>query len=258
MKRILISLGSCAGFFILAGFLTGCASQDGGDLTGQVWGLTELGSQAILPDTGVTAQFNTDGTLSGSAGCNQYHGTYTTSGSSITIATPLATTLMACDGPVMDQENAYLTALGAAKTFTIRGEQLTLADANKTTVLTYQAQSQDLTGTSWEVIGFNNGKEAVVSVLLDTTISADFGRDGTLSGSAGCNDYNGSYTVNGDQIKIGPLASTQKFCGDPPGIMDQEAQYLAALEAAATYQIEGNVLEFRTQDGTLAVQFNKE
>ena len=46
-------------------------------------------------------------------------------------------------------------------------------------------------------------------------------------------------------------------CEDPAGIMDQEQQYLAALQTAATYQIEGNVLELRTADGALAADFNK-
>jgi heat shock protein HslJ len=84
-----------------------------------------------------------------------------------------------------------------------------------------------------------------------------FGKDGTVSGKSGCNTYNGPYTVTGSQIKIGPLASTMMACSDPAGIMDQEQQYLAALQTAATYQIEGNVLELRTSDGALAADFNK-
>jgi heat shock protein HslJ len=39
--------------------------------------------------------------------------------------------------------------------------------------------------------------------------------------------------------------------------MDQESQYLAALQTASTYLEEGNTLELRTQDGALAVQFTK-
>jgi len=63
--------------------------------------------------------------------------------------------------------------------------------------------------------------------------------------------------VNGNQVTIGPLASTMMFCEDPAGTMDQEAQYLAALQTAATYQIENNVLELRTTDGALAANFTK-
>ena len=93
--------------------------------------------------------------------------------------------------------------------------------------------------------------------MRGTTITATFGKDGNLTGNAGCNDYNGPYTISGNQITIGPLASTRKFCNDPAGIMDQETQYLAALETAATYQIEGTTLELRTKDGALAADFSK-
>jgi heat shock protein HslJ len=46
-----------------------------------------------------------------------------------------------------------------------------------------------------------------------------------------------------------------KMCNDPEGVMDQESQFLAALESAATYKIEGTRLELRTADGALAADF---
>lgn len=222
-----------------------------------MWGLAELAGNALVSDSGITAQFTSDGKVSGSAGCNQYAGTYTVSGNTIQISSPLAATMMACAQEVMQQENAYLKALGEAKTYAVSGDQLTLTGADSTTLLSYRSQSQDLAGTNWEVIGFNNGPQAVTSVLAGTTLTASFGRDGTLSGNSGCNDYNGPYTVTGNQITIGPIAATMKACSDPAGLMEQEAQYLAALESAAIYQIEGTVLELRTQDGALAVDYNK-
>jgi heat shock protein HslJ len=48
-----------------------------------------------------------------------------------------------------------------------------------------------------------------------------------------------------------------KMCSDPTGVMDQEAQYLAALQSAATYRIETNVLELRTQDDALAASLSE-
>jgi heat shock protein HslJ len=119
--------------------------------------------------------------------------------------------------------------------------------------LVYKAQSQDLGGTSWDVIGYNNGKQAVTSVLAGTTLTADFGKDGKLSGNSGCNTYNGTYTTTGNQIKIGPLATTRMAC--PQEIMDQETQYLAALQSADKYRIEGTGMELRTKDDALAVDF---
>jgi heat shock protein HslJ len=255
MKKMLFSIGVCAGLLVLAA--CGSSGSQGGDLAGKVWTLTALNGQPLVAGTGISAQFTPDSKVSGSAGCNQYLGKYTVSGSSITFESPIAATMMACPQPVMDQESAYLKMLGEAKTYTVKGDQLTLTGANNTTLADYKAQSQDLAGSNWEVIGYNNGKQAVVSVLGGTTITANFGKDGNLTGNASCNDYNGPYKVNGNQITIGPLASTRKFCNDPAGVMDQEAQYLAALETAATYQIEGTVLELRTKDGAMAVDFSK-
>ena len=251
MKRIIIFLTIFTGVIILAA----CASS-ASDLTSKVWALTELNGAPLPAGVGISAQFTSDGKVSGSAGCNRYTGTYTLSGNSITFSS-MATTMMMCDESVMAQESAYLSALGEAKTYTVKGDQLTLVGSDKTSLAVYKAESQDLSGTSWEATGYNNGKQAVTGALEGTTLTADFGKDGTLSGNSGCNTYSGGYKVNGDKITIGPLASTMMACSDPAGVMEQEAQYLAALQSAATYQIEGDVLQLRTKDDALAAVFNK-
>lgn len=256
MNKNWLVLGFCVGIMILTA-CTSSGAQQGGDLTGKVWALTELMGKAPLAGTGISAEFTADGTVAGSAGCNRYSGTYTVSGGNITFSTQMAMTMMMCEQPVMDQESAYMQALGEAKTFAVNGDQLTLTGGDGTKLAVYKAQSQDLAGTTWEVTAFNNGKQAVIGVLEGTTLTASFGKDGALSGNSGCNDFNGPYKVNGDQITIGPLASTMKMCSDPVGVMDQEAQYLAALQSAAKYQIEVNVLQLRTKDDALAAMFNK-
>jgi heat shock protein HslJ len=245
---------------VLSLVLAGCASsgsQSGGALTGKVWALTELMGKPPVTGTGISAQFTADGKVSGSAGCNRYNGTYTVSGSNITFSSPMATTMMMCEQAAMDQESAYLKALGEAKTFAVKGDQLTLSGGDGAKLAVYQAQSQGLAGTNWEATVYNNGKQAVVGVLEGTTLTASFGKDGTLSGNGGCNQYTGPYKLDGNQITIGPLASTMKACSDPAGVMEQEAQFTAALQSAATYQIEGNVLELRTKDDALAAIFNR-
>jgi heat shock protein HslJ len=257
MNRTLLAILFCAGLLVMVACAGSSQQGGGGDLTGQVWGLTELAGRSLVSDSGISAQFTSDGKVSGSAGCNQYAGTYTVSGNSIEISSPLAATMMNCAPEIMVQETAYLKALGETKTFAVSRDQLTLTGPEGNDLLAYQSQTQDLAGSNWEVIAYNNGKEAVVSVLAGTTLTADFGRDGTLSGNGGCNDYNATYTVTGNEIAIGPISSTMKACSDPEGVMDQEIQYLTALESAATYQIEGTVLELRTEDGTLAANLSK-
>jgi heat shock protein HslJ len=257
MKNILFSVGLCSMLLFLAACGSSGSQNGGGDLTGQVWGLTALLGQPLVSGTGLSAQFTTDGKVSGSAGCNQYTGKYTTSGNSITFDPSIMSTAMACEQAVMDQEQVYLKMLPEVKTYEVKGNQLTFFGADNKVLATYKAETQDLAGTDWNVIGYNNGKQAVVSVINGTTLTASFGKDGKLSGNSGCNKYNGTYTVDGNKVTIGTLASTMMFCEDPAGTMDQEAQYLAALQTAATYQIENNVLQLRTADGALAADFSK-
>jgi heat shock protein HslJ len=169
----------------------------------------------------------------------------------------MAMTMMMCEQAIMDQESAYINALGQVKTYSISNDRLSLKGADGKDILVFQAQSQDLSGISWEAVNFNNGNQAIVGVITGTALTAEFGRDGTLSGNGGCNNYNGPYKVDGEEIKIGPLASTMMACTEPEGVMEQETQYLAALQMAESFQVEGQVLELRRSDGTLVVIFHR-
>jgi heat shock protein HslJ len=232
-------------------------SSSGSDqLAGTSWMLVTLDGQAALKDTTVTLNFQ-DGKAFGSDGCNNYTTSYTADSTNLKIQQPIAATLMACPDPIMNQATAYMKALQQAATYKVDGKQLTLYDASGKALATFTAQSSDLADTSWDVIGYNNGKQAVVSVALGTTITANFGADGTLSGNAGCNDYFASYETDGSKISIGPVGSTQKMCAEPPNIMEQEAEYLQALSTAATYRIDGMKMEFRTAEGALAANFQR-
>lgn len=208
-----------------------------------------------IPGVDAAIQF-ADGSVGGTAGCNSFSGSYTTDGNTLTIG-PMASTMMAClENNIMEQEAAVQANLPAAATYTIEGDTLTIANADGETTLTFQATEPiSLTGTNWVATSYNNGNEAVVSLIADSTITADFGEDGTLSGNAGCNQYTTSYTVDGDAITIQPAASTMMFCESPEGVMDQETLYLQALSTAATYQIDGTTLTLRTAEGAMVANY---
>jgi heat shock protein HslJ len=224
------------------------------------WNVTGYnnGKQAVVSvaaGTELTANFGADGKLSGSAGCNNYTASYQTDGNKISIG-PAATTRKACEQAVMDQETQYLAALATAATYRIDGNKMELRTADGAMAATFQkaaAGSSALPGSSWIVTGYNNGKQAVVSTMAGTDLTANFGADGNLTGNGGCNTYSATYKIDGDKISIGPAAATRKACEQ--AIMDQETQYLAAFSTAATYRIDGSKLELRTADGALAADF---
>lgn len=234
----------------------GGASAQSSALTGKIWVLTTLLGKAPLPGTELTSEFTPSGSVSGSAGCNRYGGKFTGSGSTIRISS-IASTQMACAPKLMAQEGAFLKALASARSYRVNGGKLTLKTAGGKAVLTYKAQSQRLAGTSWNVLAYNNGKQAVVSVSAATKLTAAFGNDGNLSGFGGCNSYSATYRATSPKLSIGTVISTRKACLEPAGVMEQESRYLAALHTAATYRIEGARLELRTASGALAAEFQR-
>ena len=225
-------------------------------LTGKLWILTTLGGKPPVKGTDPTIEFTATRRVSGSTGCNRYTGAYHVSGNTIRLG-PLATTQRACPDPVAHQETAFLRALSRTKRVAVDGGKLTLATARGESLATFKAQTQALAGTSWDVLAYNNGKQAVVSVLAGTKITAVFGSAGSLTGFGGCNDYSASYQASPPKITIGPVSSTRKHCETPAGVAEQETSYLAALATAATYRVEGSTLELRAADGALVVELRR-
>lgn len=88
------------------------------DLVENAWRLDPEASTPQLTATasatsatgGVTIDFHADGTISGRAPCNAYHGTFTVDDDSVTIAN-IASTLMGCEDAIMDDETAFVRAL---------------------------------------------------------------------------------------------------------------------------------------------------
>jgi heat shock protein HslJ len=97
----------------------------------------------------------------------------------------------------MQQAEDFLIALSNASALRRDARQLVLLDANGKAVAILAAQRRELSGTSWLVTGYNNGKQAVVNVLAGSALTVDFGAAGSVIGSAGCNNYTAIYAASG-------------------------------------------------------------
>ena len=197
----------------------------------------------------------TAGKVTGSTGCNRYTGSYTSQVSGVIEFGQIATTMMACPQPQMQQEQAFLKALDDAAAYAISGGLLTLKGANGDELATFQPRkSVGLVGTTWSATGINNGKQAVVSLAPGSEVTAIFASDGRMSGTAGCNSYSAAYTVDGNKISIEAPISTKMACADPT-VTEQEAAYLTALTKATTYRVDGDRMELRDDSGALQVNY---
>lgn len=238
---------------LLATFANAAVASDAAPLDGTAWVLTAAEGKPVLGGVAVTLQFSA-GRVSGSDGCNRYAGTYRVTADELHVAPDLATTRMACPGIVDEQARAYIAALTSAQRYRVVGERLELLSSEGKVLATLVAQSLSLAGSSWHATGINNGRQAVVSVLPDSTVTLSFGPDGDASGSSGCNHYAGRYQTQGSGISFGKLAVTAMACADP-AVMEQEQNYFRALATASTLRMEADRLELRTADGALAVSF---
>ena len=78
-----------------------------------------------------------------------------------------------------------------------------------------------------------------------------FDAKGKVYGDAGCNRFTGGYTITGDRIKIGPLASTMMYC---EGKMDAEAAFLKKLQASTSFHATDMALTLKGKAGTLKLK----
>jgi heat shock protein HslJ len=233
--------------------LSGCAAAQA-NLPGTNWQMVSVGGTPAIANAAPTLSFGENSMLTGWDGCNQFTGSYTVNGSSLTIQ-PGASTLMACPEDIMNQATLFTKGLGETSSYKADKANMTLKNASGADLMEFAVLvPPSLTSGTWEAVNVNNGNQAVVGLVSDTTITAIFGSDGSLSGNAGCNTYNTSYKTDGNKIKIEPAATTMMAC--PDEVMAQEFQYLKALESASVYSIRNNQLEFRDAQDAMQVLYN--
>jgi heat shock protein HslJ len=247
---------------LLFGLLVSCGSDgsvseatsgDRGlsELAGTSWSLSLLNGDGLLLLSLITADFDENGTVSGLAGCNGYSASYQVDGDQITISTP-TTTSLSCRNLLMNQESAYLDTLVSIVSYQIKGTTLEMRDVEGRAMLVYDTLLQtSLPGTSWRLLEYSDGSGSVVPVMPETTVTADYGDDGIVSGSAGCNGYSASYQVAAKLLEIGPATMTEIYCSQPEGIMDQEVQYLRALEDSSAYVIVRETMGLLSEDESI-------
>lgn len=86
--------------------------------------------QDALVGTEASVTFSSDGTISGSFGCNSIGGSYSYDADTITFG-PLMMTLMACDGPMMQQEAAMVRVLTGRVRYSVTDEELVISDDDR-------------------------------------------------------------------------------------------------------------------------------
>jgi heat shock protein HslJ len=102
-------------------------------------------------------------------------------------------------------------------------------------------QTAPLAGSEWrptEIAG--------VEIAEDTEIFVSF-EDGEVTGNGGCNQFFGSYKIEGGAIAFGPIASTKMLCPDP--VQQNEDHLFEVLSQIAGFRRDGTELELTAEAG---------
>lgn len=74
--------------------------------------------------------------------------------------------------------------------------------------------------------------------------------EGRVSGHGGCNRLSGSYELEGEKLRFGPVATTRMACAED--VMRREEAFLAALAATKRYQFDAGLLVLLDDECVLA------
>ncbi len=114
---------------------------------------------------------------------------------------------------------------------------------------TSDAASPPLHGTTWALVALTGAVSAPPQPLHVQAAQLRFEADPPrVSGSTGCNQLTGRYTLNGAQLSFSAPATSRRACMDEAGTTEQ--RFLAGLEQVRGWHIEGRLLLLTDAGGT--------
>jgi heat shock protein HslJ len=237
--------------------LTACGSEvvAAGDTGGSPVGtsylsvkVTEDGKvKPLAPNTRIRLDFRNDGALSFHTGCNQLGGEISLDGGKI-VMDGYGGTEIGCDPARQAQDEWLARILMDRPAWKLEADVLTITRGSTTLVLRDRKVVEPdlpLEGTTWTVDGVMT-KEVFEHFyeLVPATITINGGR---VSGSTGCNQFQGSVTHTATTLTFGELSVTDKACtGDAARLQEG---VLARMKGKLTYSIDHDRLELRRSDG---------
>ncbi|GAA1608269.1 META domain-containing protein [Kribbella sancticallisti] len=237
----------------LALLLGACGSESGAgeSLDGKSFlsvSVTEDGkARQLAPNTRIQLQFMDDGRLTANAGCNSMGGKVATSSGKLSVK-DLAITEMGCDPPRHTQDDWFAKFLQGEPSWKLEADKLTVSQGGTALVLQDRETAdpdRPLDGTKWSletVISGETASHSTGSEKAHFTIGGE-----RVTGSTGCNEFQGVVARTGDKLTFGELSTTRKACTGDAAKLEQTL--LGALKGELTYTIEAGRLKLRAPDG---------
>lgn len=221
---------------------------DSAALEGTTYVSTGVEGHELVPGTEIRLGFEDDG-MSVSAGCNTMFGSYELTDTTLAWAGEPASTMIACEPDLADQDRWLAELFTAGVTATSDGETLTLTGDGVTIQLASSAEAplDDLLGSRWTGIAtISDGTTSRLPVRTRRpTLSVR--DDGLARLFTGCNSGRTTVRVDGSSLAFANTRVTRGTCEGPAG--ETERAVLALLDGPSDHaELRDNLL-IVTKDG---------
>ncbi len=228
---------------ILVSCKTGIQSPDmKSDNLNQKWELNMLDGQNVMASSPIYIEFLKDNKVAGFIGCNRVTGSYTVMNKTQIKFNQLAATRMMCAPAEMAMETKVLEMLNTTDNFTISEGKLMLNVGRRAPLATFIAMSDNEIVNKYWKLKTLEGMAVTMKPNQEKEQFFMLRSDGTLSGFAGCNLFNGEYEImKGNRISIKRnMAMTLRAC---PDVNVDEMAFMNIFDQADNYTINGDVLQ---------------
>ena len=151
------------------------------------------------------------------------------------------------------KKHLYLT--GALVLLLVLVGSATLVSADRPAARPAAQAAVTLEGPRWVLVSYATKDGKTLQAIAGAEATAQF-ENGNVRGTTGCNTYEAPYEAKGDKLTVGVTATTMKMC--PPPIMDQESDYLAAIQSSASYKIADGTLTLANARGKAVLTYKAE
>ncbi|HUG08259.1 MAG TPA: META domain-containing protein [Acidimicrobiia bacterium] len=228
---------------VLALLATACLGSDFADSVEGSWQMTSgtvHGEEIpVLDSHPITIHFEGD-QVGGTAACNSYGGTFSMSGSRITVSN-LAMTEMACFPEEVMRAEALFTETITRVGNVALDEALTLSGDGVEMVFEALEPVPDaeLTSVTWVLDGLVQG-DSVSTPVVDTRGFIELSPNGSVTGDTGCRPLSGRFVISGAEVLINELAADGHRY--EPGVADQDDLVLSVIGDGFRVEIDGERL----------------
>ena len=219
-----------------------------------VTGYRDANGEIVEPIEGsaLSLDLRPDGTARGYSGCDWLAGGYTLAGDTIQLDQYVPGQPVCVSPELQTQRDLYLTALDAARSWTVTEYGFKLRNEAGNLEVTLEAAPTSAIAGGWIPTGIAGANGTLVPPVVGSVLTLVFGTDGTLTGTTGCNSLFGEYDIAGSAVIIEPLGTTRMACTSDQ-LSQQEAAYVDALGRAASWTMDATGLSLIAEDGSTTV-----